>query len=65
LSTLLATKDDVIPPTINTKTLDPLCDLNYTLNQSVHKKVRHAITNSLGFGGHNATLVFKKYEEES
>ncbi len=64
LLTLLATKDDVIPPTINTKTLDPLCDLNYTLNQSVHKKVRHAITNSLGFGGHNATLVFKKFEEE-
>ncbi|XFA98125.1 beta-ketoacyl-ACP synthase II [Candidatus Izemoplasma sp. B36] len=63
LFTLLSTRDDFIPPTINTKNLDPLCDLNYTLGKGVNKKVNIAITNSLGFGGHNATLVFKKYKE--
>lgn len=64
LFTLLSTRDDFIPPTINTKNLDVLCDLNYTLGNGVNKKVDIAITNSLGFGGHNATLVFKKYKEQ-
>ncbi len=62
--TLLATKENFIPPTINTKQLDPMCDLNYTLSQGVHKEVNVAISNSLGFGGHNATIAFKKYKEE-
>ena len=62
--TLLSTKDDYIPPTINTKNLDPLCDLNYTLGNGVRKEVNIAITNSLGFGGHNATLAFKKFKEQ-
>ena len=57
---LMATKEDKIPPTINTKSLDPLCDLNYTLGTAVNKKVDVAISNSLGFGGHNATILFKK-----
>jgi 3-oxoacyl-[acyl-carrier-protein] synthase II len=60
----LATRDDFVPPTINTKTLDPLCDLNYTLTKGVHRKVNYAISNSLGFGGHNATIAIKKYVEE-
>jgi 3-oxoacyl-[acyl-carrier-protein] synthase II len=58
---VLATKDDFVPPTINTKTLDEVCDLNYTLGQGINKEVNVAISNSLGFGGHNATVVFKKY----
>lgn len=58
---LLSTRDNFIPPTINTKTLDPLCDLNYTLGKGVEKEVNVAISNSLGFGGHNATIAFKKY----
>ncbi len=62
--TLLATKDDFVPPTIGTKELDPQCDLNYTLGQGVSRKINYAISNSLGFGGHNATIVFKKYKEE-
>lgn len=61
--TLLATKDDFIPPTINTLDLDPLCDLNYTLQKGVKKSVNYALSNSLGFGGHNATIIFKKYKD--
>lgn len=63
--TTLAVKDDFIPPTINTLNLDPECDLNYTLVKGVSKKVNYAISNSLGFGGHNATVVIKKYQEEN
>jgi len=59
--TLMATKEDVVPPTITTKVLDELCDLNYTLGKSVNREVDVAISNSLGFGGHNATIAFKKY----
>ncbi|MCK5732360.1 MAG: beta-ketoacyl-ACP synthase II [Tenericutes bacterium] len=62
--TLMSTFDDFIPPTINTKNLDPLCDLNYTLGKGIKKEVNVAITNSLGFGGHNATVAFKKYRGE-
>ncbi len=58
---LLATRDDFIPPTINTKNLDEKCDLNYTLGNGINKEVNVAISNSLGFGGHNATILFKKY----
>ncbi|MGE4571198.1 MAG: beta-ketoacyl-ACP synthase II [Candidatus Izemoplasmatales bacterium] len=65
LFTLLACKNDIIPPTINTKNLDPLCDLNYTLAKAVNKKTNYALSNSLGFGGHNATIIFKKFEEET
>lgn len=61
--TLMSTYDDFIPPTINIKKLDPLCDLDYTLAKGIEKEINVAITNSLGFGGHNATLVFKKYKE--
>ena len=61
--TLLAVKDDFVPPTINTTVLDPVCDLNYTLGQGVSKEINVAISNSLGFGGHNASIVFKKYKE--
>jgi 3-oxoacyl-[acyl-carrier-protein] synthase II len=51
-----------IPPTINLYDQDPECDLNYTPNKKESVDVRIAISNNLGFGGHNGTLVFKRYE---
>lgn len=62
---LMAVKNNFIPPTINTLTLDSGCDLNYTLGKGIEKEVNVAISNSLGFGGHNATIVFKKFKEEN
>jgi 3-oxoacyl-[acyl-carrier-protein] synthase II len=62
--TVMSVVDDFVPPTINTKESDPECDLNYTLENGVNKEVKVAITNSLGFGGHNATVAFKKYRGE-
>jgi 3-oxoacyl-[acyl-carrier-protein] synthase II len=59
-----AIRDNFIPPTINYTHFDPACDLDYTVNEGVAMNVDVAISNSLGFGGHNATLVFKKYKEE-
>lgn len=63
--TLMAVKDNFVPPTINTENLDPECDLNYTLIKGVERQLNVAISNSLGFGGHNATIVFKKFKEET
>jgi 3-oxoacyl-[acyl-carrier-protein] synthase II len=57
----LAIRDSVIPPTINLENPDPECDLDYTPNVAKEKKVRIAINNSFGFGGHNATLVVAEY----
>ena len=52
----------IIPPTINYKTPDPTCDLNYTPNESINKNVSTIMSNSFGFGGHNAVIIAKKYE---
>ncbi|MGD7052643.1 beta-ketoacyl-ACP synthase II [Sutcliffiella horikoshii] len=60
--TIKAIENAVIPPTINLDTPDPECDLDYVPNEARHKEVKAAMSNSLGFGGHNATIVFKKYE---
>ncbi|MGE6856722.1 beta-ketoacyl-ACP synthase II [Bacillus sp. FSL K6-2841] len=59
---VLAIKDSVIPPTINLETPDEECDLDYVANAARSKEVQVALSNSLGFGGHNATIIFKKYE---
>ena len=56
----LAIKEGFVPPTINYKTPDPECDLDYTPNVGVAKEIRAAVSTSLGFGGHNGVLVFKK-----
>ena len=61
VAAILAIKNDIIPPTINLENQDEKCDLNYTPNISVAKKVNIALSNSMGFGGHNVTLGFKKY----
>jgi 3-oxoacyl-[acyl-carrier-protein] synthase II len=56
----LAIHHGVIPPTINYENPDPDCDLDYTPNVAKKRPVRVAISNNLGFGGHNASLVFRK-----
>jgi 3-oxoacyl-[acyl-carrier-protein] synthase II len=60
---LLAMRDQVLPPTINYTTPDPDCPLDYVPNQSRKAKVTMTMTNSAGFGGHNATLVFKTLQD--
>ena len=57
----LAIRDSVIPPTINLENPDEECDLDYTPNVAKEKKVRVAVNNSFGFGGHNATLVAAEF----
>ena len=52
--------ENIVPPTINLNEPDPECDLNYTPNKSVHKKLFYTMSNSFGFGGHNCSLIFSK-----
>ena len=59
----LAIRDSVVPPTINLENPDKECDLDYTPNVAREKKVRVALNNSFGFGGHNATLVAAAFEK--
>jgi 3-oxoacyl-[acyl-carrier-protein] synthase II len=59
----LAIRDGRIPPTINLENPDPECDLDYTPNVAREKSVRVVLNNSFGFGGHNATLVARKFED--
>ncbi len=60
---ILSCYHDVIPPTINLDTPDPSCDLDYTPNHSRQMKVRIAMNNSFGFGGHNATVICGKISQ--
>lgn len=60
IAATLCCRDDIIPPTINYHNPDPLCDLDYVPNKAREKTVNVAISDSLGFGGHNAVLVLKK-----
>jgi 3-oxoacyl-[acyl-carrier-protein] synthase II len=60
--TILAIRDGVMPPTINYEEPDPQCDLDYVPNVSRKKPLNVAMSNAFGFGGTNATLVFKKFE---
>lgn len=59
--TVLALKEGILPPTINLENPDPECDLDYVPNKARRQQINAAISNSLGFGGHNATIAFRKY----
>jgi 3-oxoacyl-[acyl-carrier-protein] synthase II len=63
IAAILACKNDIIPPTINYETPDPACDLDYTPNTAVKRVVEYALSNTFGFGGHNATLLVKKFTD--
>jgi len=61
IACILAINNSFIPPTINYITPDKDCDLDYTPNKSLNKTISYAMSNTFGFGGHNASLIFKKY----
>ncbi|HEY8436858.1 MAG TPA: beta-ketoacyl-ACP synthase II [Haloplasmataceae bacterium] len=61
--TIKALEEQIIPPTINLLNPDPECDLDYTPNQAVKWDFTYAMSNSIGFGGQNAVVIFKKWEE--
>lgn len=63
VASVLALKNGIVPPTVNLDEADPECDLNYTPKEAVKADLTMALSDSLGFGGHNGCLVFRKYEE--
>jgi len=65
IATILSIEKGIVPPTINYEFPDPECDLDYVPNKARPRKVNIALSNSLGFGGHNATLVVKRYQQEA
>jgi 3-oxoacyl-[acyl-carrier-protein] synthase II len=62
IACLMAIDEGVIPPTINYTTPDEECDLDYVPNKARNKEIQYAMSNSLGFGGHNASIILKKYK---
>ena len=58
---ICALRDGFLPPTINYKTPDPECDLDYVPNIGRSKEIKYVLSNSLGFGGHNSALIIKKF----
>ncbi|HLI29901.1 MAG TPA: beta-ketoacyl-ACP synthase II, partial [Terriglobia bacterium] len=63
--TVLALRDQMVPPTINYETPDPDCDLDYVPNQARKASLEYALSNSFGFGGTNAALLFKRYTDKN
>lgn len=61
IAAVMALKEGVVPPTINLDEIDPECDLDYTPNKAVEAPLTMAVSDSLGFGGHNGCLAFRKY----
>lgn len=59
---VLALRDNLIPPTINLENPDPFCDLDYTPNKAKERRIDSAMSNSFGFGGHNATIVLRRLQ---
>jgi 3-oxoacyl-[acyl-carrier-protein] synthase II len=64
IASILSVKNDIVPPTINHFTDDPNFDprLNFTFNKAQKREVNAALSNTFGFGGHNASVIFKKYK---
>ena len=63
IAAIKALNESIIPPTIGYKEKDEECDLDIVPNEGRQKDITYAMSNSLGFGGHNATIVFKKFEK--
>jgi 3-oxoacyl-[acyl-carrier-protein] synthase II len=63
IASILAIKNNIVPPTINFEHPDPDCDLNYTFNKAAHREVNVSLSNAFGFGGHNTSVIFKRYTE--
>lgn len=64
IASVLAIQNNFVPPTINHYTKDPeIADLDFTFNKGIERELTYAISNTFGFGGHNATLLFKKFSE--
>ncbi len=63
IATILAIKNSLVPPTINYNTPDPDCDLNYVPNKPEKREIKAALSNTFGFGGHNATICIKAFSE--
>jgi len=61
IATLLAVQNDIVPPTINFEHSDPECDLNYTFNKPQKRIINIGMSNAFGFGGHNTSVIFKKF----
>ncbi|MEA4900161.1 beta-ketoacyl-ACP synthase II [Desulfitobacterium sp.] len=64
IASVLAIQNGIIPPTINYGEVDPACDLDYVPNQARARNVKVALSNTFGFGGHNATIVIKEYSQK-
>lgn len=62
VATILSLRNNKVPPTINLTNPDPECDLNYSPNKATDVEINYAISNTFGFGGHNASILFKKIE---
>jgi len=65
VATALAVRDQFFPPTINHEQPDPACDLDYVANEGRPGVIKAALSNSFGFGGHNAVLAFRRYQEDA
>jgi len=63
IATILSIRNSMVPPTINLTNPDPECDLNYSPLTASKLEINCAISNTFGFGGHNASLLFKKFKE--
>jgi 3-oxoacyl-[acyl-carrier-protein] synthase II len=65
IACILAIKNGIVPPTINHFTDDPNIDskLNFTFNKAQKRDIKAALSNTFGFGGHNASVIFKKFED--
>jgi 3-oxoacyl-[acyl-carrier-protein] synthase II len=62
IGTVMAIENSLVPPTINLTNPDPECDLNYSPLKPTKREIKYALSNTFGFGGHNASLLFKKFE---